>query len=43
MQVLENETLTITFTHNIPDNRAFYIGNQAKIEVKGSAATLSYQ
>jgi muramoyltetrapeptide carboxypeptidase len=28
---------------HIPDNRAFYIGKQAKIEVKGSAATLSYQ
>jgi muramoyltetrapeptide carboxypeptidase len=27
---------------HIPDNRAFYIGKQAKLEVKGKTATLSY-
>jgi muramoyltetrapeptide carboxypeptidase len=27
---------------HIPDNREFYFGKQAKIEVKGKKATLSY-
>ena len=27
---------------HIPDNRAFYIGKQARIKVKGTSATLSY-